>query len=76
MKKLLTLILSALIVGVVSFPHSADAAVRVRAHTTRSGSYVPAHYRSNPDHSRLNNWSTKGNYNPYTGKTGTRNYYW
>jgi hypothetical protein len=32
---------------------------------------VQPHYRSSPDGSRLNNWSTRGNVNPYTGKPGT-----
>ena len=32
---------------------------------------VAPHYRSAPDHSRLNNWSTRGNYNPFTAKRGS-----
>jgi hypothetical protein len=42
-------------------------------YTTRSGTYVQGHYRSNPDGNINNNWSTRGNYNPYTGAAGTRN---
>jgi hypothetical protein len=45
----------------------------VRPHTTRDGAYVPGHRRTNPDASKLNNWSTKGNVNPHTGKPGTKN---
>ncbi|WP_010598958.1 hypothetical protein [Rickettsiella massiliensis] len=30
------------------------------------------HYRSNPDGNFNNNWSTKGNINPYTGEWGTK----
>jgi hypothetical protein len=45
--------------------------VGVRGHTTRSGTYVAPHHRSAPDGSKLNNWSTKGNVNPYTSKRGT-----
>ena len=41
----------------------------------KSGVYVAPHYRTNQDNSRLNNYSTKGNYNPYTGKQGTVNPY-
>jgi len=44
----------------------------VRGHTTKKGVYVPPHRATNPDHSKLNNWSTKGNVNPYTGKPGTK----
>jgi hypothetical protein len=49
--------------------------VHVRSHTTRRGSYVQPHARTSPDHSRSNNWSTRGNVNPYTGKRGTKTPY-
>ena len=45
----------------------------VRGYTRKDGTYVPAHRQSNPDKNFQNNWSTKGNRNPYTGKEGTRN---
>jgi hypothetical protein len=44
--------------------------VHVRSHVTKRGTYVPAHNRTSPDHTRSNNWSTRGNTNPYTGKRG------
>lgn len=53
----------------------AAAQTYVHGYTTSKGTYVAPHYRSAPDSSRLNNWSTKGNYNPYTGKSGTENPY-
>ncbi len=43
----------------------------VRGHVTKRGSYVQPHKRSAPDKSKSNNYSTKGNVNPYTGKPGT-----
>ena len=46
---------------------------RVRGYTTRRGTYVQPYVRTTPNKSRLDNWSTKGNVNPYTGKKGTRN---
>jgi hypothetical protein len=50
---------------------NAFAQVHVRGHYNhRTGTYVAPHYRSAPDHSRINNWSTRGNYNPFTGKRG------
>jgi len=39
----------------------------------KNGTFVQPHYRSNPDGNSYNNWSTKGNMNPYTGKVGTKN---
>jgi len=44
--------------------------VAVRGHVRRDGTYVSPHKRSAPDAVFSNNWSTKGNYNPYTGKPG------
>jgi hypothetical protein len=44
----------------------------VNGYTRSNGTYVSGHYRTNPDNSFYNNWSTKGNVNPYTGKVGTR----
>lgn len=47
----------------------------VRGYTTKTGKYVAPHHRSSPDGSRMNNWSTKGNVNPYTGKPGSADPY-
>ncbi|EER62414.1 conserved hypothetical protein [Acidovorax delafieldii 2AN] len=44
----------------------------VSGHTTKNGTYVPPHRATNPDSSKTNNWSHKGNVNPYTGKEGTK----
>lgn len=38
-------------------------------------SYVMPSYRTSPNKTKLDNYSTKGNYNPYTGKKGTVNPY-
>ena len=44
----------------------------VRGHVTRNGTYVAPHRQTNPNSSRSDNWSTKGNTNPYTGKPGSK----
>ena len=49
-----------------------SAPVHVRGYTTKSGTYVDPHYRSAPDGNFGNNWSTKGNVNPYSGEPGTK----
>lgn len=49
--------------------------VRVRGYTRKDGTYVAPHYRSAPNSSRSDNYSTRGNYNPYTGKPGRVNPY-
>lgn len=43
----------------------------VKGHVRSDGTYVAPHYRSAPDSTKLNNYSTQGNYNPYTGQQGT-----
>lgn len=45
----------------------------VRGHVTKRGTYVAPHHATNRDNSTKNNWSHKGNANPYTGKSGTKN---
>ena len=52
-----------------------SAQVRVRGYTRKDGTYVAPHYRSSPNSTKADNWSTKGNVNPYTGQPGTRNPY-
>ena len=38
----------------------------------RDGTYVPGHYRSSPNSTNWDNYSTQGNTNPYTGSYGSR----
>lgn len=51
------------------------ASTSVDGHFRKDGTYVPPHYRTTPDSSRGNNWSSQGNQNPYTGERGTVNPY-
>ena len=50
----------------------AEGAQRVRGYFKKNGTYVMPHYKTKRDGTRLNNYSTKGNINPYTGKNGTK----
>jgi hypothetical protein len=45
----------------------------VNPYVTRNGSQVDGHYRTNRNDTTLDNYGTRGNYNPYTGRYGTRN---
>lgn len=49
-----------------------SSTVHVKGYTTKSGNYVAPHTRSAPNQTQRDNYSTKGNTNPYTGKKGTR----
>jgi hypothetical protein len=51
---------------------SSSSSHSVRGYTRKDGTYVAPHRQSNPDKNFRNNWSTKGNVNPNTGKEGTR----
>lgn len=58
---------------VFSFISVALCDVYVNGYYKKDGTYVEPHYRSNPDGNQYNNWSTKGNINPYTGEEGRKN---
>jgi hypothetical protein len=47
----------------------------VQGYTKQNGTYVAPHMQTNPDATRANNWSTRGNVNPYTGQPGTKPFY-
>lgn len=51
---------------------SKASSTQLHSYTKKDGTFVESHRRSTPDKSFNNNWSTKPNANPYTGKTGTR----
>jgi hypothetical protein len=61
-----------LVIALLIAASSAAAQVHVRGYTKRDGTYVAPHERSAPNHTMLDNYSTKGNVNPYTGKPGTK----
>ena len=72
MRKLaLACVSAAAVSGVVAAIAPAEAGY-VHGYTRSNGTYVQGHYRSSPNQSYSDNYSIRGNYNPYTGKTGTR----
>lgn len=58
--------------SIPSISTSMPSPVRVHSYKRTDGTYVQLHYRTSPDSSNLNNWGSKGNINPSTGKEGTR----
>ena len=52
----------------------ADAATRVGGYYKKNGTYVNSYHRSNSNSVKYDNYSSKGNYNPYTGKKGTKSW--
>ena len=51
---------------------SKASATHVHGYTKKDGTYVEPHQRSTPDKKFENNYTTKGNQNPSTGKDGSR----
>ena len=71
------IIAGALLLAAVAVPGMAQAQVPQyqRGYTQHNGTYVQPHYRTVPDGTRNNNYSTQGNINPYTGQRGHVNPY-
>jgi hypothetical protein len=44
----------------------------VQGHYNSNGTYTQPHMRTNPNNTQMDNFGTRGNYNPYTGRSGTR----
>src|SRR5690606_8696106 len=75
MRTLFVALLVSFLVFSLSFDSEARRPVSVKGYFRKDGTYIAPHYRSAPDSSKWNNWSTKGNINPYTGKVGTKDPY-
>ena len=73
MKKFIaSVILACLLFLGLGFINSAQAKITsVKGYVKKStGAYVMPYYKTSPNKTKLDNFSTKGNYNPYTGKKG------
>jgi len=76
MKKLLLVV--ALFFGLLTFSASSVEAKTVGVkgyYKPSTGRYVAPSYRTSPNRTKFDNYSTKGNYNPYSGKKGSVNPY-
>jgi len=61
-----------LLMASVHYAYAADT--YTKGYVKRStGKYVSGYHHTKPNHTKLDNYSTKGNVNPYTGKSGTVN---
>jgi hypothetical protein len=54
---------------------SQPATEHVQGYTRANGTYVQPYERTAPDNTKENNWSSKPNVNPDTGKKGTKDPY-
>jgi len=53
-------------------PFAVEAQQRVDGYNRRDGTYVQPYTRSTPNNSYNDNYSVRGNQNPYTGAYGTQ----
>lgn len=44
----------------------------VKGHFKKDGGYIAPHRATNPNNTQRDNWSSKPNVNPYTGKPGEK----
>jgi len=65
-------LLSLLLVFSISLPVYSTTSHNVRGYTKKDGTYVQSHRQTNPNKTQRDNWSSKPNVNPYTGKEGTK----
>jgi len=72
MKKIFVTIFALLMLLSFCFSNVVEArTIRVRGYYKPStGRYIMPYYRTSPNNSIWDNWSTKGNKNPFTGKKG------
>ena len=62
-----------LVLCLLSYPCFSDQ--YVSPYVRSDGTYVEGHMRSSPNNSTFDNYSSRGNTNPYTGERGSRNPY-
>lgn len=62
---------AALLTVLFLLPTVAFADTYVSPYVRSDGTYVQGHYRTAPDNTIYNNYTTYPNVNPYTGQTGT-----
>ncbi|HEY4183409.1 MAG TPA: hypothetical protein VGM90_41580 [Kofleriaceae bacterium] len=55
---------------------SSSSSRHVSGYTTKHGAHVEGYHRTTADGTQRNNYNTKGNYNHWTGKTGSRSAKW
>jgi hypothetical protein len=70
------LVLLCLFIGSVASPvfakKESGGSHSVKGYVKKSGTYVAPHKQTNPNRTQRDNWSSKPNSNPYTGKAGTK----
>ena len=64
--------LLAAVAAASALPALAQGQQYVSPYVRQNGTFVQGHMQTMPNSTRADNWSTRGNVNPYTGQAGTR----
>lgn len=56
----------------LSLTSLASAATHVKGYLKQDGTYVQPHYRSSPNTTKYDNYSSQDNVNPHTGEKGSQ----
>lgn len=57
------------------YSSSGSGSHSISGYTRKNGTYVAPSHATNPNRTKTDNWSSKPNTNPYTGKQGTKDPY-
>lgn len=71
MKRLVLLIMPLVLAVLFASPLLAQEPKAVKPYGKKNGTVVQPHVRTSPNKTKIDNYSTKGNVNPMTGKKGT-----
>lgn len=69
--KTLTLTIAVAMLSLISFAQVNSDYTYVNGYYKSNGTYVEGHYRTKPNNTNRDNYATKPNVNPWTGKQGT-----
>ncbi|MDP9604643.1 hypothetical protein EJP69_07925 [Variovorax gossypii] len=58
--------------GSHSASHGSGGSHSISGYTRSDGTHVAPSHATNPNGTKADNWSTRGNVNPYTGKAGAK----
>lgn len=72
MKPLTLIAVAAMVAMAMTHAQAAPGSHSKRGYVKKNGTYVAPSHATNPNKSKRDNYSSKGNTNPYTGKEGTK----
>ena len=68
----INLLVACLLACAIAAPAMAKGSHNVKGYVKKNGTYVDPHKQTNPNGTQRDNWTSKPNANPYTGKDGTK----